>query len=219
MKRPAEGGFLRLSETVNAIIICLFCIILSGCSGPSLRPEQKNNICEIFRENSKWYKYAEKSHVKWGIPIPVLMAIMHQESGFVDDIKPPRTTCLCIFPGPRPSSAYGYSQAKDETWSQYCRATGNSGADRDDFEDAIDFIGWYCDISHRKCRIARGDAYNLYLAYHEGHGGFNRKTFQKKRWLMNVASNVQKRANTYKSQLASCEGEFVRKGGCCLWPF
>lgn len=211
--------FLRLSGTANAVIICLFVFLLSGCAGPSLRPEQKDNICEIFRENPKWYRYADKSRVKWGIPVPVLMSVMYQESGFMAKAKPPRNTCLWIFPGRRPSSAYGYAQAKDETWNQYRKDSGNRGADRDDFKDAIDFIGWYCDLSFKKCGISREDGYNLYLAYHEGHGGFNRKTFQKKKWLLNVASRVQKRANSYKSQLATCEGEFIRKGGCCLWPF
>ncbi len=195
----------------------LFLALFWGCGSPS-PPKRLDNICEIFRENRDWYDDARDSYKKWGIPIPVMMAILHHESRYVSDAKPPRTTCLWIFPGPRPSSAYGYAQAKDNTWKEYQDSTGNSWADRDDFEDAIDFVGWYSHLSHKKCHIAKNDAYNLYLAYHEGRGGFNRKTYKKKAWLMRVARKVQATANRYKSQLAACEGEF-KKSGCCLWPF
>jgi len=148
-----------------------------------------------------------------------MMAIMYQESGFDAKARPPRTTCLFIFPGPRPSTAYGYPQAVEETWKKYARSTGNWGADRDDFADAVDFIGWYCHVSHKECRIDKNDAYNLYLAYHEGQAGFLRKTHQKKTWLRQVANKVERRARTYRTQLSSCEGEFRKKGRCCLWPF
>jgi hypothetical protein len=148
-----------------------------------------------------------------------MMAIMHQESKYEAKAKPPRTTCLYIFPGPRPSSAFGYSQALDSTWENYKRSTGNRGADRDDFGDSIDFIGWYCNVSHKQCGIAKDDAYSMYLAYHEGQGGFNRKTYRKKTWLKQVASKVNSRAKTYQKQLARCESEFQRRRGCCLWPF
>jgi len=144
---------------------------------------------------------------------------MHQESKFEAKTKPPRTTCLCIFPGPRLSTAYGYSQALDETWDKYKRSAGNRGADRDDFSDAVDFIGWYCNISHTKCSIAKDDAYNLYIAYHEGHGGFSRKTYRKKAWLRRVAGKVGSKARIYEKQLASCQREFQKRGCCCLWPF
>jgi hypothetical protein len=192
---------------------------LYGCVGTPDAPQRPGDICDIFRENRDWYKHAYDSYKRWGIPIPVMMAIMHQESKYEAKAKPPRTTCLCIFPGPRPSSAYGYSQALDSTWEKYKRATGNRGADRDDFGDAIDFIGWYCYTSYTKCGIARNDAYNMYLAYHEGQGGFLRKTYRKKAWLRRVASRVQSRAKTYQKQLTSCEREFQRRRGCCLWPF
>jgi hypothetical protein len=220
--------FLRIFPTLNSAekkykIYCLYSILLltvllHGCATtPS--PKYVDNICEIFREHPKWYKKAYKSYKKWGTSIPVMMAIMHQESKFVSDARPPRTSCLWIFPGPRPSSAYGYAQAGNATWRAYIKSTGNTGADRDDFGDAIDFVGWYCNQSHIRCKISKTDVYSLYLAYHDGHGGFNRRTFKKKAWLIQVARKVQRRANTYKSQLASCEKEF-RKGCCCfLWPF
>ena len=75
-----------------------------------------------------------------------------------------------VLPGPRPASAKGYSQAIDGTWDQYKRSTGRFAADRThDFGDAADFVGWYIDQSASKSQIKKTDAYNLYLAYHEGH--------------------------------------------------
>ena len=192
--------------------------LFSGCAGSGSYVKNSKNICSIFREKSYWYDDAYSSSKRWGIPIPVLMAIMHQESKFNPDARPPRTTCLFIFPGPRPSSAYGYAQALDSTWEKYIRATNNWGADRDDFSDAIDFIGWYCNQSRVRCGIAGNDAYNMYLAYHEGQGGFLRKTYRKKAWLKKVAWKVKAMSKRYSGQLAVCEKEFRRKG-CCLWPF
>ena len=209
----------NLNRPVLIWALLFLTIQLSGCLGAQRVPRYPDNICEIFRENRKWYKSAHASYRKWGIPIPVMMAIMHQESRFKAKAKPPRTTCLFIFPGPRPSSAYGYAQALDGTWDKYKRSTGNSGADRDNFADSIDFIGWYCNAIRRECRIARNDAYNLYLAYHEGRGGFLRKTYTKKRWLRQTAKNVGGKARKYERQLASCEREFQKRGCCCLWPF
>lgn len=209
----------NVGRTFVVLVVCMLAGQLCGCLGAQHAPRYPHNICEIFRENRAWYKSAYASYQRWRIPIPVMMAIMYQESKFEAKAKPPRTTCLCIFPGPRPSSAYGYSQALDSTWEKYKRSTGNRGADRDDFADAIDFVGWYCNISRAQCRIAKNDAYNLYLAYHEGQRGFLRKTFRKKAWLRRVAKEVASRARIYKKQLASCEREFQKRGDCCLWPF
>ena len=201
----------------GALIACAACFL--GCAGWDTPPTNPDNICTIFFENEYWFKAADRASSRWHIPIPVLMAIMHQESRYQSDARPPRTTCLFIFPGPRPSSAYGYSQALDGTWQKYMQATGNWGADRDDFYDSIDFIGWYCNESHRRCRIKVNDAYHMYLAYHEGQGGFSRKTYQGKRHVKAVARRVQQKAKVYASQLASCEGRLRERGRCCLWPF
>ncbi|MDM8525269.1 transglycosylase SLT domain-containing protein [Desulfococcaceae bacterium HSG8] len=196
---------------------CFLLLCLFGCAVAP--PKNPQDICEIFREKQEWYQDAYTAHERWQVPIPVLMAIIYQESRFNAEARPPRTTCLFIFPGPRPSSAYGYPQALDETWDKYKQFTDNHGADRDNFDDAIDFVGWYCHQSHARCGIRRNDAYNLYLAYHEGQEGFRRKTYQNKAWLKQTAKTVQTRAKTYIRQLNSCEEEFRETGGCCLWPF
>jgi hypothetical protein len=188
---------------MKKIVITLSVLLLAGCA--SLPPKNTDNICSIFREKGDWYEDAQRTFKRWGVPIPVQMAIMHQESHFVADAQPPRTWLLGIIPLSRPSSAYGYAQALDGTWDQYLKSTANSGADRDEFADATDFIGWYCDISSTRLGVPKWDTKNLYLAYHEGHGGFQRKSYLRKSWLMQVADKVSRRALIFNSQLSDCK--------------
>ncbi|MDY6904394.1 MAG: transglycosylase SLT domain-containing protein [Thermodesulfobacteriota bacterium] len=202
--------FLVLAVCVGAMI---------GCATTRHIPQNQNNLCRLFEEKDNWFKYADKAAKRWGIPIPVMMAIMHQESRFNPKAKPPRTTCLCFLPGPRPSSAYGFAQALDSTWERYQAATNNWGADRDDFADAVDFVGWYCYQTRIKCGVPANDAYGHYLAYHEGQTGFLRKTYRNKGWLLNVAGRVQRQSVTYTRQLATCEQKLRDAMKCFLWPF
>ena len=169
-------------------------------------PKNADNLCSTFLEKEDWLDDAQHSQQKWGIPVPVLMAIMHQESRYVSDAKPPRPWLLGIIPWFRDSSAYGYAQVKDETWDDYLDNAGSAWwSDRDDFSDAADFIGWYSHISNTKLGIAKADARNLYLAYHEGHRGYQQKTYMKKPWLKKIADRVASRASLFNSQLSRCK--------------
>jgi len=197
------------------LLICALLLFLAGCT--TSPPRDVNNICSIFREKDDWYGDAADARDEWGSPIPVMMAIMHQESRFNAKAKPPRRKILGFIPGPRPSSAYGYSQAKKSTWAEYKRNAGRYGADRDDFADAIDFVGWYNYQSRRRSGISRHDPYALYLAYHEGHGGYNRGTYRGKPWLMAVARKVERRAGAYQSQLHTCEEDLQDDGWFFGW--
>ena len=169
-----------------------------------------NNSCAIFFEKDGWYDDANASFKKWGVPIHVQLAIIHQESRFTAKALAPRDYILSFIPWGRKSNAYGYAQVKDETWDWYIDKTGNWGADRDDFDDATDFIGWYGNYSNRVLGISKWDAYNQYLAYHEGHGGWKKKSYLKKPWLVKVARKVKKRAGQYGTQLKSCQAELER---------
>ncbi len=189
-------------------------LIIAGCA--SRPPARTDGICEVFEEKPRWYKAARKSQKKWGTPVHVQMAIIHQESKFRGNAKPPRKKKFGVIPWGRKSNAYGYAQVKDETWAWYKRETGNRGADRDKFHDAIDFVGWYTDVSRRRLGISKWDPYNQYLAYHEGHGGFERKTYASKDWLINVARRVDHNAKEWGAQLRRCEKNLDRGG---WWPF
>ncbi len=200
----------------NFPVLLLVGVVISGCA--TTPPTNINNVCVIFEEKDGWYQSARASEKNWGTPIHVQMAILRQESAFRDDAQPPRGKLLGIIPWKRPSSAYGYPQAKDETWDWYIQKTGNRGADRDDFGDAVDFVGWYTTVSHGKLGISKWDAKHQYLAYHEGHGGYRNRSYKKKPWLMKVADKVDRQSRAYAGQLKNCEKRLGNKGWS-LWPF
>lgn len=189
-------------------LVAALLLLLSACATPI--PKNTANVCSIFEEHRDWYKAAKKAEKRWSSPIAVSMAIIHQESSFEQKARPPRRYYLGFIPGRRPSNAYGYAQALDGTWDQYRDEAGNWGARRTSFKDAVDFIGWYNNSSMRLNRIRRDDAYNLYLAYHEGNGGFSRKTYNNKGWLKNAAANVQSNSERYQAQLQGCEKNLNR---------
>ncbi len=170
-------------------------------------PENPENICAVFADKSGWYKAAEKSEERWGTPKHVQMSIMRQESSFIFNAQPPRTKLMGIIPWKRKSDAYGYAQALDKTWTRYKKDTGRESANRDDFEDAIDFVGWYTNLSNKSEGISKWDSYNQYLAYHEGQAGWRRGSFQNKTWLKKTAKRVDLRARKWWAQLQSCEDE------------
>ena len=136
----------------------LLCSILFLQACTTSQPSDLNDVCAIFSEKSGWYDDAADSRSEWGSPISVMMAIMHQESKFKAKAKPPRKKIFGFIPGFRPSDSYGYSQALGSTWKAYKKSAGRYGADRDDFGDAIDFIGWYNEQSNKRSGIAKTEA-------------------------------------------------------------
>ena len=179
-------------------------LVLSGCA--TSPPAQPENICSIFREKSDWYDDTADATERWGTPAHVMLAMMYQESSFKADAQPPMQYFLFI-PIGRASTAYGYAQAKDEVWGEYQEQSGNGWSSRDDFADAIDFMGWYTSKSQKLNGTSKWDAYNQYLNYHEGWGGFRRGTYRQKAWLRPVARKVDDRARRYATQLRSCKDE------------
>jgi hypothetical protein len=195
------------SPRIHHIHATAVAVVLAAAIG-SCTPRPPRNIddcCEIFGERRSWYRASKKSFERWGVPIHVQLAIMHQESRFRADARPPRRRILWVIPWRRLSSAEGYTQALKSTWKEYRRESGNGGADRDSYADAADFVGWYGARTARVAGVSKWDAFSLYLAYHEGDGGFRRGTYRKKPWLVRIARKVERRAFVYSRQLEGCE--------------
>ncbi len=202
LKRRAR----RLAFTVLALAILV--LVLDWYRGGP--PENPEDLCAIFGEKRSWYRAARRSSERWNVPEAVQLAVIYQESSFRGGVRPPRKRILWIFPGPRPSSAFGYGQVLDATWRHYQDSTGRPGAERNDFADVADFVGWYGDSIHRQTGIARDDAYRLYLAYHEGPGGYARGSHRRKRWLLDTARRVEARAGRYQEQYDGCRKRLAR---------
>lgn len=203
---------MNSGRTVGLVVLAA---LLTGCgTSPPRSPE---NLCEIFREKSDWYDAAQVTQKRWGVPIQVPFAILYQESGYRYDAKTPRKYLLWVIPWGRVTTASGYAQAKDEVWSDYQKSTGRYGADREDFDDAIDFVGWYMDKTTSINGVYKYDAYNQYLNYHEGWGGFRQKTYASKAWLPPVARKVQNRSDMYGQQYAACKDDLNRGFWSRFW--
>ncbi len=191
-------------------LLCLLLGFIQACS--TSPPAQPDNLCKIFKEKDDWYTAALQTKEKWGVPVQVPMAMMYQESSFKEDAQPPMEYFLGFIPTGRASSAYGYSQAKTLTWQDYVRETGNSWSSRDDFADAMDFMGWFIAKTHKINRISKWDAYNQYLNYHEGWGGFRKKSYKNKKWLLRTSKKVAQRARRYNAQYKRCKNDLDSSG-------
>ncbi|MCF3974173.1 lytic transglycosylase [Paracoccus salsus] len=179
--------------------------LVASCGGGRYEaPRNLDNACAIVAERPAYLRAMKKAERRWGIPIHVQMASIHQESKFVSDARTPHQYALGVIPIGRQSSAYGYSQALDGTWEEYLKDTGNRRARRDDIDDATDFMGWYMNGSSRTLGISKWDATSQYLAYHEGRAGYARQSYLSKSWLVRVAGRVGERAQMYRAQLVSC---------------
>ncbi len=180
-------------------------VLLASCGGGKFSaPRDLDNACAIVAERPQYYKAMKSTQRKWGVPVSVQMATIHQESKFVGNARTPHQFVLGIIPVGRQSSAYGYSQALDGTWEEYQDEEGGRSARRDRIDDATDFMGWYMTQTERGLGIPRSDARNQYLAYHEGRTGYANGSHNSKAWLLAVADKVAARSDRYRAQLQSC---------------
>ncbi len=186
------------------VVGALAVLLLGACSGTG--PREYDNACHIHYDNPSWVADLSATERRWGVPQEVILAVMHQESRFDSDAKPPRRRVLfgMVPTWNRQSSAYGYAQVLDGTWDWYRSETGRWFASRSDFGDSADFMGWYMNKTTEKTGVRKTDAYNQYLAYHQGHQGYIEGRHRNIGWLDDVARSVDERSKRYGRQLSQC---------------
>ena len=192
------------------ILFSFFLYFLISCA--SIDTIQTLDSCLLFKEKKQWYKATKKSFDEWDTPIEFQLAVIRQESSFKQFAKPKRERLFGIVPFSRPTTAFAYAQVTNPTWNWYKTRTNNNNASRANFDDVTDFIGWYSEQTKKMLGIDKKDFYNQYLAYHEGHGGWKNKSYKSKKWLIEVAKNVEINAKEYKNQLNQCQDQLNRKG-------
>ena len=181
---------------------------LSACaSAPQPSNEEIADACLLLKENKNWYKSLRASSKEWGAPMGYQLAVIRQESSFDAKAKAPfgERKFFGLIRGDRLSSAYGYAQALDITWDTYKKDTGRGGADRHNFHDSVDFIGWYFNTAGKRANLGQYDYRGHYLAYHEGASGYLQGTWRNKDWLVDTANKVATQAARYETQISGCK--------------
>ncbi|MEQ1609164.1 MAG: hypothetical protein ABL956_09405 [Hyphomonadaceae bacterium] len=183
-------------------------LVASACaSAPQPSNAAIADACLLLKENRPWHDAMRETARKWGAPMGFQLAVMKQESSFDSRALAPRgeRTWFGLFEGERLSSASGYSQALDTTWDMYKRETGRGMANRQDFRDSSDFIGWYYNTTGKRTGVGQYDYKAHYLAYHEGATGYLKGAWKGKSWLVDTANRVASQAARYENQISSCE--------------
>lgn len=183
-------------------------VLALGLAGCATQPRNIDNVCAVLEQQdgwiSSWQRSARKAERAHGVPMSILLATIRKESGFKSNARPPRTQLLGFIPWKRQSSAYGYAQALDGTWDQYRRERGGFSRSRTDFDDAVDFVGWFHAKTVATYGVQPNDAYSLYLAYYSGWSGYGKGTWRSNARLQRTARETAEMAVRYDRQLASC---------------
>ncbi len=152
---------------------------------------ETDNVCLIFKHHPAWQVATKATEKKWGVSQAIQMAIMNTESKFKGTAKNHH------------SSARGYAQVINRTWRAYEKDVGKHEI-RSHFADASNFIGWYASQMHDIKHIPLSNALDIYLAYHEGLGGYTHALKHKHSMVYRLAKHVQARASRYQKKLNGC---------------
>ncbi len=207
-----------MNTKIKLIAVSFCSIMLIGCANKntivikelskpvkttSIKTSYKQDACKMLIENPDWLHAIRQSHLKWGTPMSIQLSFVYHESSFVYNARPIKKKKGYTFGTEYASSALGFSQALNGAWGDYNKEQKPVNAKRTNFGDSVDFIGWYNSKSF-KMGIKPTDAYNLYLAYHEGRRGWQKGYHKKQKWLLNYAKSVQKKSEVYSKQINNC---------------
>jgi hypothetical protein len=167
-------------------------------------PKNQENACSIIKQKKNWRSALKRTERNWGISPGMQLAFIKTESNFRSTARTQRKYFLGLIPSGRISSAYGYSQALDGTWTEYKKSTGNKYHRRSNFAHSTNFIGWYVDKTNRLLGISRSNAYLQYLAYHQGQAGFKTGAYKNKKRLLAVAEKTSLNTKKFDQQLKKC---------------
>jgi hypothetical protein len=180
------------TQLVRRVPILLF-LALAACApprqaeAPSAPPA--NATCALLAAHKGWAEALASAQARWETPPPTLLAVVRQESNFQVEKQTP------------PLAPYGYAQADARTWSAYRSAVKRPHADRANFADAVDFIGWY--FAATRARTNADYRRNLdthYLAYSRGQNRPGKASAAARR----NAAKVVGYAKAYEKDLAAC---------------
>ena len=149
------------------------------------------SVCTIIKQHPDWLKSAKAVSKQYGVPVSVQLAIIKEESNFQGDAQNAHST------------ATGFAQVLNKSWAVFEKAT-HQHRSRSNFDAAVTYIGWYAAQVEHRTDINPNNAYKLYLAYHEGIGGYHHLQKHPKPQVTALAKQVAQNAKLYSQKIISC---------------
>ena len=187
----------NLKKITLSLSLALITLTITSCS-ESAKVDENMGVCEILTQHPNWSKSLKTAQDKYNLPPAFAMGLIYQESRFKAEAKS------------KGSSAYGYAQAIDGTWKHFQKDV-KSNAKRNNFDDSVQFVGWYMNQLAKSSKLKMTDSYNLYMAYMLGATGFKRYkagTFKNKAKIVEdkkLAQKVKDFTKHYQAQLKKCK--------------
>ncbi|MEY8767918.1 transglycosylase SLT domain-containing protein [Francisella philomiragia] len=188
---------IRLRYVLLVIVIVIVAVFFSNTSS-DIQVDANMGACEILDQNPSWKSSLKTAQDKYNLPPAFAMGLIYQESRFDAEAKSNYST------------AYGYAQAINNTWKHF-QDEVKPNAKRNNFDDSVQFIGWYMSQLAKSLKLKMSDSEDLYMAYMLGATGFKRYkdgTFKNKAKIeedKNIANKVKAYTALYKSQLKDCK--------------
>lgn len=187
----------NFKKIIFSLTIAFTALAISSCSERA-KVDDSMGVCEILVQNPSWSKSLKAAQDTYKLPPAFAMAIIYQESKFKAEAKS------------KGSSAYGYAQAIDGTWKNFQKDV-KSNAKRNNFNDSVQFVGWYTAQLAKSTKLKMSDSYNLYMAYMLGATGFKcykAGTLKNKAKIVEdkkLAQKVKDFTAHYQSQFKKCK--------------
>lgn len=103
------------------------------------------------------------------------------------------------------SSARGYAQSTDATWSDFKKRHQHSRLSQASYFDSVWFIRWYFKRYHDAIQTNPLDYYEAYFLYHDGYHGYFQKKYRRSLAMTRYAKMVATDARRYERQLKHCK--------------
>ena len=180
-----------------SLAVAFATLAITSCS-EGAKVDGSMGVCDILAKNPSWSKSLKTAQDKYKLPPAFAMAIIYQESKFKAEAKA------------KGSTAYGYAQAINGTWKHF-QDDVKSNAKRNNFNDSVQFVGWYTAQLAKGTKLKITDNYNIYMAYMLGATGFKRYkagTFKNKTKIVEdkkLAQKVKDFTAHYQSQFKKCK--------------
>ena len=92
-----------MSRFLRATILLVF---ISGCGSTNYSaPRDLDNACSIVSQRPNYLDAMQRTEARWGVPVPVQMATIYQESKFIGNARTPHQYARGVIPMGRQASA------------------------------------------------------------------------------------------------------------------